>query len=141
MPSVQHDSAQPRKVVWVLNPSCTVVPTVKLVRLGKLIQLDSIFSQFAIPVAGALQLWFFEETIRHCDNHHHHQSLNCKGRWSTTDDFTTSFLLFFSVLHCPLRLCELQACPFPDVVFPLLLLSALSSPPFHCALQDGFGQT
>ena len=29
----------------------------------------------------------------------------------------------------------------PDVVFPPLPLSALSSSPFHCALQDGFGQT
>ena len=38
---------------------------------------------------------------------------------------------FFFVLHCPLWLGELQACPFPDVVFP---------PPFHCDLQDGFGQ-
>ena len=28
---------------------------------------------------------------------------------------------FFSVLHCPLELRELQACPFPDVVFPSLL--------------------
>ena len=47
----------------------------------------------------------------------------------------------FPVLHYPLGLAELQACPFPDVVFPLLPLSALSSSPFHCALQDGFGQT
>ena len=47
----------------------------------------------------------------------------------------------FPVLHCPLGLAELQACPFPDVVFPPLPLSALSSSPFHCALQDGFGQT
>ena len=31
---------------------------------------------------------------------------------------------FFFVLHCLLGLGELQACPFPDVVFPLLLLSA-----------------
>ena len=46
----------------------------------------------------------------------------------------------FPVLHCPLGLGELQACPFPDVVYPPLPLSALSSPPFHCALQDGFGQ-
>ena len=38
------------------------------------------------------------------------------GRWGTTDDFTTSFPSFFSVRHCPLGLCELQACPFPDVV-------------------------
>ena len=47
----------------------------------------------------------------------------------------------FPVLHCPLGLAELQACPFPDLVFPPLPLSALSSSPFHCALQDGFGQT
>ena len=31
--------------------------------------------------------------------------------------------------------------PFPDVVYPPLLLSALSSSSFHCALQVGFGQT
>ena len=47
----------------------------------------------------------------------------------------------FPALHCPLGLAELQACPFSDVVFPPLPLSALSSFPFHCALQDGFGQT
>ena len=32
-------------------------------------------------------------------------------------------------------------CPFPDVVFSPLPLCALSSSPFQCALQDGFGQT
>ena len=63
----------------------------------------------------------------------------------TTADFTTSFLHFplFSTavfLHCPLGLGELQACPFPNVLFPPLPLSALSSFPFHRALQDGFGQ-
>ena len=47
----------------------------------------------------------------------------------------------FPVLHCPLGLAELQTCPFPDVVFPPLPLSALSSFTFYCALQDGFGQT
>ena len=47
----------------------------------------------------------------------------------------------FPVFHCPLGLAELQACPFPDDVFPPLPLSTLSSFPFHCALQDGFGQT
>ena len=46
----------------------------------------------------------------------------------------------FPILHCHLGLGELQACPFPDV-FPPLPLSALSSSPFHRALQDGFGQT
>ena len=74
-------------------------------------------------------------------HHHHHQSLNREGRWGITDDFATSFLHFFPVLHCPLGLAELQACPFPDVVFPPLPLFALSSSPFHCALKDGFGQT
>ena len=48
---------------------------------------------------------------------------------------------FSPVLHCPLGLGELQACPFPDVVFQPLSLSASSSSPFHRALQDGFGQT
>ena len=70
-----------------------------------------------------------------------HLSLNRRGRWGTTDDFITTFLHFFSVLHWPLGLGELQACPFSDVVFPPLPPSALSSLPFHFALQDGFGQT
>ena len=50
----------------------------------------------------------------------------------------------FSIFPCsprPSGTCQLQACPFPDVVFPPLPLSALSYSPFHCALQDGFGQT
>ena len=47
---------------------------------------------------------------------------------------------FLPVLYSLLGLAELQARPFPDVVFPQLPLSALSSPPFHCALQDGFGK-
>ena len=33
---------------------------------------------------------------------------------------------------------ELQACPFPDVIFPPLALSASSSGSFHCALPEGF---
>ena len=49
---------------------------------------------------------------------------------------------FLSVLHCPLGFGELKAWPFLNVVFPtFFFLSALSSFPFHCALQDGFGQT
>ena len=67
--------------------------------------------------------------------------LNRRGHWGTTDGFTTSFLHFFSVFHCPLGLGELQAYPFPDVIFAHIFLSALFSSPFHCALQDGFGQT
>ena len=55
-----------------------------------------------------------------------HLSFNREGRWGTTVDFATSFL-HFPALHCPLVLGELQACPFPDVVFPPVPLSALSS--------------
>ena len=51
------------------------------------------------------------------------------------------FSPFSPVLRCPLGPAELQACPLPDVVFPHLPLSALSASPFHCALQDGLGQT
>ena len=82
--------------------------------------------------------WF-----HHHHHHHHHNrhlSLSREGRWGITDDFTTSFIHFFSVLHCPLGHGELQACPFPNVVFPPLPLSALSSSPFHCAWRYGFGQ-
>ena len=49
--------------------------------------------------------------------------------------------IFFPVLRCPVGLAEVQYCPFSDVDFPPLPLSALSSSPFHCVLQDGFGQT
>ena len=65
--------------------------------------------------------------------HHHHLSLDREGRWGTTDDFATSFLHF--------SLFSTALCPFSDVVFPPLPLSALFSSPFQCALQDGFGQT
>ena len=64
-------------------------------------------------------------------NLHLHLPFNRRGRWITTDDFTTSFLHFQSVLHCPLGLGELQACPFPDVMVSSHLyfcLSCLLSP-------------
>ena len=56
--------------------------------------------------------------------------------------FLNQFPPFFSFPfpHCPLGLGQLQACPFRDVVFPPLPLPALSSSPFHRALQDGFDQ-
>ena len=43
-----------------------------------------------------------------------------------------------STLPCSLLLSGTWRTPFPDVVFPPLPLSALSSSPFHSALQDGF---
>ena len=84
-----------------------------------------------------------EHFLLFCPNCHHHQSLNREGRWGTTDRwFRNQFSPVFPVLHCPLGLAELQApVHFLMFVFPPLPLSALSSSPFHCALQDGFGQT
>ena len=73
--------------------------------------------------------------------YHHHLSLNHDGHLGTTDDFTTSFLHFSLFSTALWDFGELQACLFPDVVFPPLPLSALSSSPFHCALQDGSGKT
>ena len=57
-----------------------------------------------------------------------HQSLNHRSWWGTTHGFTTSFLLFFSVLRCPLRFGKLQACPFSDVFPPFFCLPCLLLP-------------
>ena len=46
-----------------------------------------------------------------------HLSLNCKGHWGTTDDFTTSFL-HLSVFSTALWTWQTQACPFPGVFPP-----------------------
>ena len=69
-----------------------------------------------------------------------HLSLNRDGRWGTTDDFATSFL-HFSLF--PIALWDLaNTRPVHSLMLSSnLFLSALSSSPFHCALQDGFGQT
>ena len=65
-----------------------------------------------------------------------HLSLNRKGRWGTTGDVATSFLhfsLFFTALW------DLAHCrPVPDVVFPPLPLSALSSSPVSLCLARLF---
>ena len=49
----------------------------------------------------------------------------------------------FSIFPCsmPAGTCQTPGLSIPNVVFPPLPLSALSYSPFHCALQDGFGQT
>ena len=67
-----------------------------------------------------------------------HLYLNHEGRWGTTDDFATSFLHFFPVLNCPLGLGKLQACPFPDVVFPPFPLSAFVFFPLSLCLAKWF---
>ena len=81
----------------------------------------------------------FRKNNYNSHHHHHHLSLSREGRWCTTDDFTTSFLHFPLFSTALWDFVKPQACPFPDVVFPPLPLSALSSSPFHCALQDGVG--
>ena len=46
--------------------------------------------------------------------------------------FHNQFPPCFPVLHCPLRLGKLQACPFPDVVFPPLLVCLVFFPLSLC---------
>ena len=43
----------------------------------------------------------FQSSRDVCHHHYHHQFLNRKGRWGTTDDFATSFL-HFSLFSLPL---------------------------------------
>ena len=82
----------------------------------------------------SLKLWIHTcgtNAVWKC-HHHHYLSLNSEGRWSTTDNFATSFLhLPFPVLHCP-----------PGLSIPWCCLSTsssvLSSSPFHYTLQDGW---
>ena len=63
----------------------------------------------------------------HHHHHHHRQSLHGEGQWGTTDDFASS-LLHFSLFSTALwDLPDLQARPFPNVVFPPLPLSSTSS--------------
>ena len=56
-------------------------------------------------------------------------------------DLGTDFLVGKMVFVSDVYKRQLQARLFLDVVFPPLALSALYSPLFYCALQDGFSQT
>ena len=55
--------------------------------------------------------------------------------------FHNQFPQFSPVLHCPLGFGELQACPFPNVVFPPPFKMGLARPdervtcPYHCSLR------
>ena len=87
-------------------------------------------------------------------HHHHHQSLNCKGWWGTTDDFATSFLHFslFStalldlpdsrpvqslMLSSHLFLCP--PCLHPPFTVPCKMVLARPDEretwPYHCSLR------
>ena len=94
----------------------------------------------------------FQKIRRHCQHwrQNNYQSLLCwwhgwlsrRGGAPQMVSQPVSSIVLCSLLSLwDLGLGELKACSFPDVVFPPLLLSALFSPPFHCASQDGFGQT
>ena len=88
-------------------------------------------------------------------NHrHHHQSLNREGRWGSTDDFATSFLLFslFStalwdlpnsrpvhslMLSSHLFLCPLSLLPPFTVPWKKVLArpDERETRPYHCSLR------
>ena len=72
---------------------------------------------------------------------HLHLSLNHKGRWGTIDDFAISFL-HFSLFSSPLwDLADSRLLHSLMLSSYLFFCLSLSSSPFHCAFQDGFGQT
>ena len=60
--------------------------------------------------------------------HHHYQSLNCKGRWGTTDNFATSFLHFSlemeNSVFKEIKLISGRTCPQHPEGWCLPLLSA-----------------
>ena len=62
-----------------------------------------------------------------------HLSPNRWGRWDTTDDFTARFI-HFSLFSTALWDLANSRPANSMMLFPSLLLSALSSSPFHCAL-------
>ena len=70
-----------------------------------------------------------------------HLSLNCKGCWGTTDDFATS-ILHYSLFSTALwDLANSRPVLFLMLSSNLFFCLPCLFPPFHCALQDGFGQT
>ena len=63
----------------------------------------------------------------------HHLSLNREGRWGTTW-FCNQFSPFFPCFPLPSGTLRTPGLSIPDVVFPPVPLSALSSSHFHCAV-------
>ena len=72
-------------------------------------------------------------------HHHHHPSLNREGRLGTTDDLATSFLNF-SLFSTALWDFRTPGLFIPWYCLPTSFSVCLVFFPFHCALQDGFGQ-
>ena len=57
-------------------------------------------------------------SLHHHHHHHHRRHLSLTARVVGAPQMISLPVSFiFPVLHCPLGLGELQACPFPDVVF------------------------
>ena len=126
MPLLQKKKGK-KQVLWSMY-SIALEMTVSILIFSVMIAVNAILMN--LPMNGWRSLPSFTYSLM----------INCEGQCGTTDDFSISFL-HFSVLHCPLGLGKLQACPFPDNVFPPLLLCALSSSASQCTLQNGFGHT
>ena len=76
-------------------------------------------------ISSCLGMWAFQ----HLCHHHHHQSLNRKGRWGTTDDLEPVFSIF-PCSPLPSGTWQTPGLSIPWCCQPPLLLSALSSSPF-----------
>ena len=64
---------------------------------------------------GSKNIGFTCTHHREVDHHHHHLFLNREGSWSTTDDFTTSFLILIPK-HL-VRDHSLMSVPLPGTVY------------------------
>ena len=70
-----------------------------------------------------------------------HLSLNHEGHWGTTDDFATCFLYISLFSTAVLDLANSRPVHSLMLSSHLFLCLPCLLPPFHCALQDGFGQS
>ena len=76
-----------------------------------------------------------------CNHHHHHQFFHREGRWGNTDDFSIIFLHFYLFSTAFWDLSNSGPVHFLMLSSHLFLCLPCSLFPFHCALQEGFGQT
>ena len=111
-------------------------PSVRTVRFAEILHeqrcVSFCFCFFVQSVEISISKLLMNSFYHH---HHHYQSLNCEGRWGTTDDFATSFLHFSLFSTALWDLANSRPVHF-------LMLSSRLFLSLPCLLpQDGFSQT
>ena len=91
--NTQADSMIPiLKMLTLTFSSCAVAVVLIIVVMVEVPLLLLLVSSSCFSLVLHKSTGVRNVSIHH--HHHHHQSLNREGRWGTTDDFVTSFLLF-----------------------------------------------